>query len=188
MDRYTVVSSDCHAGAALLEYRDYLDPAFRDDFDDWAATYVSPFQDLSAPEAARNWDDALRNASLDEDGIAGEVLYPNTVPPFFPGFVLFAGPPKPEDYEHRLAGIRAHGVRIDDLSHHTVGQLVGGATVVVPIAHAQVGVAQVLPRVLVLPPPGVEVLAVRRVQVLPVLLVTAAGVAVSRDEHQGRGR
>jgi predicted TIM-barrel fold metal-dependent hydrolase len=30
------------------------------------------------------------------------------VPPFFPTVVLFAGPPKPEDYEHRLAGIRAH--------------------------------------------------------------------------------
>ena len=30
------------------------------------------------------------------------------MPPFFPSFVLFAGPPEPEDYEHRLAGIQAH--------------------------------------------------------------------------------
>jgi predicted TIM-barrel fold metal-dependent hydrolase len=30
------------------------------------------------------------------------------VPPFFPSFVLFARPPKPDEYEHRLAGIRAH--------------------------------------------------------------------------------
>ena len=30
------------------------------------------------------------------------------MPPFFPSFVLFARPPKPEDYEHRLAGIHAH--------------------------------------------------------------------------------
>jgi predicted TIM-barrel fold metal-dependent hydrolase len=30
------------------------------------------------------------------------------VPPFFPNFVLFARPPKPDEYEHRLAGIRAH--------------------------------------------------------------------------------
>ena len=35
-------------------------------------------------------------------------IFPNTVPPFFPSFVLFAPPPKPEEYEHRLAGIRAH--------------------------------------------------------------------------------
>ena len=35
-------------------------------------------------------------------------MFPNTVPPFFPSFVLFARPPKPDEYEHRLAGIRAH--------------------------------------------------------------------------------
>jgi predicted TIM-barrel fold metal-dependent hydrolase len=40
--------------------------------------------------------------------VVGEVVFPNTVPPFFPSFVLFAQPPRPEDYEHRLAGIRAH--------------------------------------------------------------------------------
>jgi predicted TIM-barrel fold metal-dependent hydrolase len=108
MDRYTVVSSDCHAGAALLEYRDYLDPAFRDDFDDWASTYVSPFQDLSAPEAAHNWDDAVRNAALDEDGIAGEVLFPNTVPPFFSLNGLLTLIPTADEYEQRLAGLRAH--------------------------------------------------------------------------------
>ena len=35
-------------------------------------------------------------------------MFPNTVPPFYPGFVLFAGPPKPEDYAHRRAGLQAH--------------------------------------------------------------------------------
>ena len=42
------------------------------------------------------------------DGVVGEVIFPNTIPPFFPSFVLSAPPPKPEDYDHRLAGIRAH--------------------------------------------------------------------------------
>jgi predicted TIM-barrel fold metal-dependent hydrolase len=45
---------------------------------------------------------------MESDGVVAEVIFPNTVPPFFPSFVLFAQPPKPEDYEHRLAGIRAH--------------------------------------------------------------------------------
>ena len=40
--------------------------------------------------------------------MVAEVVFPNTVPPFFPSFVLFARPPKPDEYEHRLAGIRAH--------------------------------------------------------------------------------
>ncbi len=50
----------------------------------------------------RNWDDDRRDADQLADGVVGEVLFPNTVPPFYPGFVLFAAPPKPEDYEHRV--------------------------------------------------------------------------------------
>ena len=50
----------------------------------------------------------MRNSQQEADGIVGEVVFPNTVPPFFPSFVLFAKPPEPEDYEHRLAGVRAH--------------------------------------------------------------------------------
>ena len=33
MDRYLVVSSDCHAGLPPEQYRDYLDPQYRDAFD-----------------------------------------------------------------------------------------------------------------------------------------------------------
>ena len=56
----------------------------------------------------RNWDDERAHRRPRADGIVGEVVFPNTVPPFFPSFVLFARPPKPDEYEHRLAGIRAH--------------------------------------------------------------------------------
>ena len=56
----------------------------------------------------RNWDTDMRNGQQEEDGVVGEVIFPNTIPPFFPSFVLFAPPPSPEDYEHRLAGVRAH--------------------------------------------------------------------------------
>ena len=55
-ERYVVISADCHAGADLHDYRDYLDPAYRDDFDAWAKTYVNPFADLVRPDADRNWD------------------------------------------------------------------------------------------------------------------------------------
>ena len=33
MDRYLVISSDCHAGLQPERYRDYLDPKYRDAFD-----------------------------------------------------------------------------------------------------------------------------------------------------------
>lgn len=74
MDRYTVISADCHAGADLLAYREYLDPQYRDEFDGWAKTYVNPFGDLTEPEAERNWNSDRRNADLDSEGIAGEVI------------------------------------------------------------------------------------------------------------------
>jgi predicted TIM-barrel fold metal-dependent hydrolase len=107
-DHYTIISADCHAGGSHAAYREYLDPAYLEDFDAWRGKYKNPFKDLGDKRRFRNWDNDMRNSQQESDGIIGEVVFPNTVPPFFPSFVLFAAPPKPEDYEHRLAGIRAH--------------------------------------------------------------------------------
>jgi predicted TIM-barrel fold metal-dependent hydrolase len=106
--RYTIITADSHAGGSHSAYREYLDPAYLEDFDAWRNKYRNPFKDLGDKRRYRNWDNDMRNGQQEEDGIVGEVIFPNTVPPFFPSFVLFAPPPKPEDYEHRLAGIRAH--------------------------------------------------------------------------------
>ncbi|HZU48790.1 MAG TPA: amidohydrolase, partial [Mycobacterium sp.] len=109
MERYTVISADCHAGADLLDYREYLDPQYRDEFDGWAKTYVNPFGDLTEPDAERNWNSNRRNSDLDREGVAGEVIYPNTVPPFFPQASLAAPPPETaRELELRWAGLRAH--------------------------------------------------------------------------------
>jgi predicted TIM-barrel fold metal-dependent hydrolase len=108
MDRYIVISSDCHAGADLLDYRPYLEERFHDDFDRWAAAFVNPFGDLERPDANRNWDSARRTADMEADGVVAEVVYPNTVPPFFPSGNLVATSPAAVDFEHRLAGLRAH--------------------------------------------------------------------------------
>ena len=90
-------------------YREYLDPKYRDDFDAWRGQYKNPWKDLRDTDLRiRNWDDDRRDADQLADGVVGEVIFPNTVPPFYPGFVLFAGPPEAEEYEHRLAGIQAH--------------------------------------------------------------------------------
>jgi predicted TIM-barrel fold metal-dependent hydrolase len=107
-DHYTIISADCHAGGSHTQYREFLDPAYRDDFDAWRGEYRNPFRDLGDQRKLRNWDDEMRNGQQEADGVVGEVVFPNTVPPFFPSFVLFAAPPRPEDYAHRLAGIRAH--------------------------------------------------------------------------------
>ena len=104
--RYTLISSDTHAGANHKTYREYLDPKFHEDFDAWREKYKNPWKDLRDTDLrVRNWDNERRDADQHADGVVGEVVFPNTVPPFYPGFVLFAGPPKPEDYEHRRAPV-----------------------------------------------------------------------------------
>jgi predicted TIM-barrel fold metal-dependent hydrolase len=105
---YTIISADCHAGGSHEQYREYLEARYHEDFDAWRAKYKNPYRDLHEGGRVRNWDDERRNRDLEADGQVAEVVFPNTVPPFFPSFVLFAKPPKPEEYEHRRAGIRAH--------------------------------------------------------------------------------
>ena len=112
--RYTIISSDTHAGGSHAQYREFLEKKYLDDFDAWRNKYKNPFKDLGDDRRLRNWDNEMRNGQQDADGIVGEVIFPNTVPPFFPSFVLFAAPPKPEEYEHRLAGVRAHNRWLED--------------------------------------------------------------------------
>jgi len=107
-DRYTIISSDTHAGGSHAMYREHLDSKWHDEFDAWRGEYKNPFSDLGDQRRFRNWDDEMRNGQQDQDGVVGEVIFPNTVPPFFPTFVLFAQPPKPADYAKRRAGIQAH--------------------------------------------------------------------------------
>lgn len=114
-DRYVVISADTHAGGSHAQYREYLDPKYRDDFDAWRGKYRNPFKDLKDTDLrVRNWDTERRNAEQEADGVVGEVIFPNTVPPFFPSFVLFAQPPTDEEYEHRHAGIQAHNRWLKD--------------------------------------------------------------------------
>jgi predicted TIM-barrel fold metal-dependent hydrolase len=107
-ERYTIISADCHAGGSHAAYREYLDPAFHEDFDAWRGRYKNPYKDLGDDRRLRNWDNEMRNSQQEADGVAAEVVFPNTVPPFFPSFVLFARPPTDEEYRHRRAGVHAH--------------------------------------------------------------------------------
>ena len=125
-ERYTIISADTHAGANHETYREYLDPAFHEDFDAWRGKYKNPWKDLRDTDLrVRNWDDDRRDADQLSDGIVGEVIFPNTVPPFYPGFVLFAGPPKPEDYAHRHAGLQAHNRWLKDFCARKPAQRAG---------------------------------------------------------------
>jgi predicted TIM-barrel fold metal-dependent hydrolase len=131
LDRYTVISADCHGGAQLYEYRDYLPGRYLADFDDWARDYAIPFEDLRGPEGYRNWDHDRRVAELEADGIVGEVIFPNTIPPFFPTASLLTQPvaPTSEDLQARWAGLQAHNRWLADFCSRLPGRRAGVAQI-----------------------------------------------------------
>jgi predicted TIM-barrel fold metal-dependent hydrolase len=128
-DRYTIISVDGHAGAALLDYRPYLASKWHDEFDAWAASYKNPFSDLLASTAYRNWDSEQRLAETTSQGVIAEVLFPNTIPPFFAQSNLTALEPTADDYEKRWAGLQAHNRWLADFCAAAPGRRAGCAQV-----------------------------------------------------------
>ena len=126
-DRYLVISADCHGGGRFVDYRPYLDARYRDEFDVWAAAYENPYEDLTGPDGPRNWDSDRRLGDLEGDGIVGEVIFPNTIPPFFPKASLTFQPPAltTGDVERRWAGLRAHNRWLADFCAATPGRRAG---------------------------------------------------------------
>jgi predicted TIM-barrel fold metal-dependent hydrolase len=117
-DRYTIISADTHAGGSHAQYREYLEDKYLEEFDAWRSRYRNPFRDLGDQRRLRNWDNDMRSGQQLADGVVGEVIFPNTIPPFFPSFVLAAPPPRADDYARRLAGIRAHNRWLVDFCAH----------------------------------------------------------------------
>jgi len=111
---YILITADTHAGGSHAQYRDYLDPKYRDQFDEWRGGYKNPSQEHYAEKKMRNWDLDIRTKDQNSQGVLGEVVFPNTVPPFFKKSIVTAQPPSPEEYKLCLEGIRAHNRWLKD--------------------------------------------------------------------------
>jgi predicted TIM-barrel fold metal-dependent hydrolase len=136
-ERMLIVSSDGHVGPPVEAYRDYVDPEHRAEFDDWLEQYVPMW--VATQEKASNlpetlseaykrewmanekvaegaegtWNPAQRLKSLDSDGIAADVLFPDDQSANSPPFLWFAREyNRPWDAEYspalKLAGARAY--------------------------------------------------------------------------------
>jgi predicted TIM-barrel fold metal-dependent hydrolase len=105
---YTVITADTHAGASIDSYREYLDPSHRADFDAWRGRYKNPAKKHVGSKKTKNWDSAERLADLERDGVVGEVIFPNTVPPFYDTAFHISAPPTSKQYSRYRAGTRAH--------------------------------------------------------------------------------
>jgi predicted TIM-barrel fold metal-dependent hydrolase len=137
-DRYLLISSDCHAGADIADYKPYLERRWHDEFDAWATTYSDSWADIDADSVWKagvssfmsplNWDSNKRLEALEAEGIVAEVLFPNTTPPFFPNGLLAApGPRDRDEYERRWAGIKAHNRWLKDFCDEAPGRRFGVA-------------------------------------------------------------
>lgn len=124
MERLTIVSCDCHAGAAPDVYRDYLDPGFRADYAeavadrDGAARRVAEVigsgvmsgdGDGERDALSGRWTTERRLEVLDADGIAAEVIFPQPAGRAAPPFYEFFGHPRhPDRPDLAAAGCRAY--------------------------------------------------------------------------------
>lgn len=126
MTRHLVISADCHAGLPPEQYRDYLDPQYRETFDAALKTEIemrretekymlvdelnAEWRDGREQALTGAWDHDRRIEVLDADGIAGEVIFPDGItehnsPPFGANLGLS---PVGVDRELQWAGARSH--------------------------------------------------------------------------------
>ena len=107
-DRYVLISADCHAGANHEAYRDYLEAKYLDDFDAWRERYRNPFKDLTTGHGPQ-----LGRRAADRGSSRTTVWSPRSCSRTRS---RRSSPPVPssrasrdrEEYELRLAGVRAH--------------------------------------------------------------------------------
>jgi predicted TIM-barrel fold metal-dependent hydrolase len=130
-ERYVLISADCHGGGALTDYRPYLAHKYHGEYDSWAASYVIPYEDLLGELGERNWNSKRRLADMEADGVVAEVIYPNTIPPFYPKSSLtFQPPPQTAgEVDKRWAGLQAHNRWLADFCGEAPGRRAGIAQI-----------------------------------------------------------
>src|SRR4029453_19634355 len=93
---YLVISSDCPAGLPNPEYREWLDPEFREIFDTHLAErtrqielaqrgmlnreFAAEWEEENAEGLRGGWDASRRDKELDADGVAAEGIFPDAQP------------------------------------------------------------------------------------------------------------
>ena len=127
MDNFLLVSSDCHAGLPIKQYRKYVDPQYREIFDIAVPIELEMTDKASQTFLVKEineqwrrgietglsgaWDHDNRIDVLDRDGIAVEVVFPDGItevntPPFGAGISLSTNAHIVPDLQ--WAGARAH--------------------------------------------------------------------------------
>ena len=140
--RLILISTDGHCGADLWDYKPYLERRYHDAFDGWANGFHDAWAEVDQDRPANhrvgvasmsaplNWDSQMRLDYIDGQGIAAEVLFPNTAPPFYPsGAITAPGPRNREEFELRSAGLLAHNRWLADFCRDAPDRRAGFAQI-----------------------------------------------------------
>ncbi|HUS62191.1 MAG TPA: amidohydrolase family protein, partial [Acidimicrobiales bacterium] len=161
-ERFMVISADCHAGLPNAEYRDWLDPAFREPFDqsliERTRQQELAMQGFLNKEFAKewaeeneeglrgSWDASRRDKELDADGVVGEVIFPDgdavmsgASAPFGAGLGQSGDTPP----DHLLAGAQAHNRWLAELCATSPDRRRGIAVVPIAFVDVEVSVAEI---------------------------------------------
>jgi predicted TIM-barrel fold metal-dependent hydrolase len=150
-DRYVLISTDSHAGPTAERYRDYVDPQYRDAFDQ-AAREAEELEKLRDSDDHRKflaewnseigihggmkgaYDPAVRDKEMDHDGVAAEVIFPDADAAGVGGvsrtpFTAGLGSTGTADPELTLAGAWAHNRWLAEFCTHSPERRAGVAIV-----------------------------------------------------------
>lgn len=147
MQNYAIISADCHAGLPTEQYRPYLESRFHQDLDDFLSERKAMLEERtraglrheeyeeewnSQEGFAGGWDAHTRDKELDNDGVAGEVIFPDsdsisgtTCPPFGAGL----GATGQMDGDLAFAGAAAHNRWLAELCSESPLRRAGAALV-----------------------------------------------------------
>lgn len=155
-DRYLLISADCHAGPESGHYREYIDPEFREAYEEYLVNVAGMRGLLAGNQGGRNQfvdrflaetgdagmqsvsDAHKRDALLDGDGVAAEVIFPDAdvlgvgkvdSSPFGAGL----GSSGSSDPEKVMAGARAHNRWLAEMCGESPDRRAGVACV--PVVH-----------------------------------------------------
>lgn len=157
-ERLLIVSSDGHVGPPAETYRDYVDPKYRGEFDEWLDHYVplwvaTKAKDPDVPMTwsedykqhwmeqdevrwgiVGKWDAGRRLEALDVDGVSADVIFPDDQSGNSPPFIGLARDfDRPWDSEYptelKVAGARAYNRWLAEFCSAAPERLLGVAMI-----------------------------------------------------------